>query len=268
MAKKTKQPTNNEGGYEERTKHRREHAHHSFDPALGFDPLSAIYDWVKGNRSRGEENEYYKAYLGLDNNVPRTNTRLQGLEADEKFEDRGEYYGTTDTMDRNIQVYADTARVKTLIDEYDKYKDQHNLSKAQLERIYKQGKELMEHPNEFVQMNADTAPGFEYNKNIRTTNESNPLGMLARFGARWRPEEGVIEVHDAYDFPRWVTALSSIPVRPKVMRIRGRIKYDPKKGSVLLRDKVTPQSVDAKRLLNGGLLTNISQSYGRRGVQG
>lgn len=228
----------NEGGYSDDTLEKRIDALKSYDPVGGFDVVNKLISLKKGNRARGEENEYYRAYLGFENDIPRTNVRLKGLDADDNRESEGEYYGTTDTMDKNIQVYADTARIKYMIDNYDLYKEELNLSKKQLERIYEQGVNMMEHPNEFVQMDADIAPGIEYGKYYRSTKEKNPLGMLAKFGARWNPEEKVIEVHDAYDFPWWVTTFSKIPKRPKVMRIRGRINYDPNKGSVLLRDKI------------------------------
>jgi hypothetical protein len=43
-------------------------------------------------------------------------------------------------------------------------------------------------------------------------------------------------MHDTYDFPNWVTWLSSIPDRPKEMKIRSKINFDPNKGSWLLRN--------------------------------
>ena len=60
------------------------------------------------------------------------------------------------------------------------------------------------------------------------------LGMLANFGMMWNPEEGVIYVHDTYDFPKF--SRNFVGDRPKEMKIRGRINFDPKKGSKLLRN--------------------------------
>ncbi len=42
-----------------------------YDPAFGFDPVSWLMNLASGNNSHGEENEYWRAYLGLDNNVPK-----------------------------------------------------------------------------------------------------------------------------------------------------------------------------------------------------
>ena len=62
----------------------------------------------------------------------------------------------------------------------------------------------------------------------------SPLGMLANFGMMWNPEEGAIYVHDTYDFPKF--SRNFVGDRPKEMKIRGRINFDPKKGSKLLRN--------------------------------
>lgn len=59
----------------------------------------------------------------------------------------------------------------------------------------------------------------------------------------WSPDEGALRVHDTYDFPSYVTTLSSIQVRPKEMKIRGIVKFDPRKGSVLLRDGLDQSKV-------------------------
>ena len=60
--------------------------------------------------------------------------------------------------------------------------------------------------------------------------------MLEKFGAKWVPEEGVLYMHDTYDFSDLARFATGIPQRPKEMKIRGRINFDPNKGSFLLRD--------------------------------
>ena len=60
--------------------------------------------------------------------------------------------------------------------------------------------------------------------------------MLANFGMMWNPDEGAIYVHDTYDFPKWARTI--VGDRPKEMKIRGRVSFDPKKGSKLLRDNM------------------------------
>lgn len=60
--------------------------------------------------------------------------------------------------------------------------------------------------------------------------------MLADFGMMWKPEEGVIHVHDTYDFTPFERLF--VGDRPKEMKIRSKIKFDPKKGSKLLRNNM------------------------------
>ena len=45
-----------------------------------------------------------------------------------------------------------------------------------------------------------------------------------------------IEVHDTYDFPKFYTKLGIVPERPKEMKIRGKINFDPSKGAKIFRD--------------------------------
>ena len=59
--------------------------------------------------------------------------------------------------------------------------------------------------------------------------------MLANFGMKWVPEENALYMHDTYDFPEIVHKRTEIPVRPREMKIRSRISFDPTKGSWLLR---------------------------------
>lgn len=60
-----------EGGWTESywSKANREAAHKDLDPTMRFSPETLLVD----NGATGEENEYWKAYLGLDNTVPRMN---------------------------------------------------------------------------------------------------------------------------------------------------------------------------------------------------
>ena len=90
-------------------------------------------------------------------------------------------------------------------------------------------------------------------------NESNPLGMLADFGMMWDPKTKSIYVHDTYDFG----PISQIFAgkRPKEMKIRSKISFDPAKGSKLLRNDLEnyydyPKAVTTHayggRILSGG----------------
>lgn len=65
---------------------------------------------------------------------------------------------------------------------------------------------------------------------------------MKNFSVRWDPDAGMLDVKDDYDFSRKKIAEDIIPERDVPLRIRERIKYDPKKGSVLRNnDKALPK---------------------------
>ena len=231
----------------------REYAHRSWDPTAGFNYAGLVYSNRNGNLSRGDENEYWKAYLGLENNVPAMNP-LARTEWDDKIEAEkaasgeplSDFYGTTPQMDQMVQVIADTLHTGNLLRNYDEIKKQHPdlAPKKVIRSLYKQGKRVMENPGKWTQIEEPRRNQlYLYEGPDPETNEQAPLGMLADFGMMWSPEEGALRVHDTYDFPRRITTFSNIPVRPREMKIRGMVKYDPRKGSVLLRDGLDRKKV-------------------------
>lgn len=234
-----------EGGYTPESREKRETRYLRYDPAGGLGPITqGLYMIMGGNKSRGEENEYWKAYLGLNNAVPKMNPKAK-TSWDDKIEAEkiangelpSDFYGTTPRMDLNIQALADTLNTGKIYRDYDKYKIEHPKlpSKRVIEKIYKTGKRVLENPNQWQQVNGD-------NTSIKreldpVTNEMSPLGMLSNFGMMWNPDEKALYVHDTYDFPKWTRTL--VGDRPKEMKIRGRINFDPKKGSKLLRNDMS-----------------------------
>ena len=94
----------------------------------------------------------------------------------------------------------------------------------------------MENPSKWVQVEDGRAIKQGYDKQLE---ESDPLGMLGKFGMRWEPNQKALYVHDTYDFPWKARAATGIPVRPREMKIRGRINFDPNRGSALLRDSLS-----------------------------
>ncbi len=232
-----------EGGYTTSTR-KREIINRAYDPTFGFDLAGWLMSFASGNNSHGEENEYWRAYLGLDNNVPKMQPAAK-TSWDDKVEAQkaasgelpSDFYGTTPRMDQMIQVVADTLNTGNILRNYDDYNRQNKklAPKGVIRHMYEEGKKVMENPGRWTQVTE--GPQFYLYDGIDwLTNEMMPLGMLADFGMMWSPDEGALRVHDTYDFPAYVTTLSSIPVRPKEMKIRGLVKFDPRKGSVLLRD--------------------------------
>ena len=212
-----------------------------FDPTGGLGPSQLLYLSSGGNKSKGEENEYWKAYLGLDNSVPSMDPKAK-TSWDDKIErqkvENGElpsdFYGTTPRMDLNIQAIADTLNVGKIYRNYNRYKEQHPdlPPRENIKDIYETGKRVLDNPNTWQQVHGDDTAIKQ--KLEASTNEVVPLGMLADFGMMWNPEEKAIYVHDTYDFPKIARIL--VGNRPKEMKIRGRINFDPKKGSKLLRN--------------------------------
>lgn len=229
------------GGYAKSSEKYRFNKSKSLDPTGGFGPSSFI---IKS--ASGEEQQYYREYLGLPSRVPKMNPKAK-TEWDDKVEAEkvkngelpSDFYGTTKRMDLNIQAIADTLNTGNIYRNYDEYKKANPKlpSKRTIKRIYETGKRILNSPNEWHQVEGDNTAikkGLEI-----STQEYNPLGMLADFGMKWVPEENKIYIHDTYDFPEILTGKGR-PMynRPKEMKIRGRIDFNPKKGSYLLRDNM------------------------------
>lgn len=248
-----------EGGYSEKTLEQREDIHTKYDPSGGF-----YNQWLyKGNHSEGEEDQYWRAYLGLDNVVPKMNPKAK-TEWDDEVEKQkeaegklpSEFYGTTSKMDQYIQAIADTLNTGKILRNYDYYKKQFpNLSsKTELEFFYNAGKEVLGNPNSWTQVSESGERRRRNNKGQFVlkeeleNNETAPLGMLASFGMKWIPEESALYVHDTYDFPPLLRFIGGVPERPREMKIRGRVSFDPKKGSYLLRDDMKNFNNGAKGL--------------------
>ena len=235
----------NEGGWSEESLEQRSRRHKRYDPTGGLGPITqGLYILAGGNKAKGEENEYWKAYLGLDNDVPKMNPNAK-TSWDDKIEAEkiangelpSDFYGTTPRMDLNLQAIVDTLNTGEIYRNYDEYKEVNpNLpSKRTIKTIYETGKRVLDNPNKWQQIEGDKTAikkGLEL-----STNESSPLGMLADFGMLWNPKDKAIYVHDTYDFPKASRVL--VGDRPKEMKIRGKINFDPNKGSKLLRDNMS-----------------------------
>ena len=228
-----------EGGWTESywSRKNREAAHNALDPTMRFSPETLLVN----NAATGEEDQYWRAYLGLTNNVPAMNKNAHTewdaqIEAEKKKngEPLSDFYGTTPNMDLSLQAVADTLSLGKISREYDKYSKTYNdlPSKKTIDALYNQAKIVMDNPGEWQQMYSDKY--IIKNTTAEDDGETNPLGMLAHYGMKWVPEQNALYVHDTYDFPWYARWAGKIKERPKEMKIRSKIGFNPKKGSKLL----------------------------------
>lgn len=227
----------------------------SVNPILDTDPISLIADFIPTikrmldpNRERsGEdtatdfEEKMWKAYT--DGDISRLPASKYRFDDDD---DDAQYVGLPQEQAILIQSLLDKEYMNNMLDEA--YKDADEKSKQKI-RDYKKvldklNKNIFENPGKWILVNEGVSPFREevYGDNFEKVNETSGLGALKNFSVRWDPDAGMLDVKDDYDFSRKKIAEDIIPERDVPLRIRERIKYDPKKGSVLRNnDKALPK---------------------------
>lgn len=227
----------------------------SVNPILDTDPISLIADFIPTikrmldpNRERsGEdtatdfEEKMWKAYT--DGDISRLPVSKYRFDDDD---DDAQYIGLPQEQAILIQSLLDKEYMNNMLDEA--YKDADEKSKRKI-RDYKKvldklNKNIFENPGKWILVNEGVSPFREevYGDNFEKVNEASGLGALKNFSVRWDPNTGMLDVKDDYDFSRKKIAEDIIPERDVPLRIRERIKYDPKKGSVLRNnDKALPK---------------------------
>lgn len=227
----------------------------SVNPILDTDPISLIADFIPTvkrmldpNRERsGEdtatdfEEKMWKAYT--DGDISRLPASKYRFDDDD---DNAQYVGLPQEQAILIQSLLDKEYINNMLDEA--YKDADEKSKRKI-RDYKKvldklNKNIFENPGKWILVNEGVSPFREevYGDNFEKVNEASGLGALKNFSVRWDPDAGMLDVKDDYDFSRKNIAEDIIPERDVPLRIRERIKYDPKKGSVLRNnDKALPK---------------------------
>lgn len=227
----------------------------SVNPILDTDPISLIADFIPTvkrmldpNRERsGEdtatdfEEKMWKAYTDGDiNRLPASKYRF------DDDDDNAQYVGLPQEQAILIQSLLDKEYMNNMLDEA--YKDADEKSKRKI-RDYKKvldklNKNIFENPGKWILVNEGVSPFREevYGDNFEKVKEASGLGALKNFSVRWDPDAGMLDVKDDYDFSRKKIAEDIIPERDVPLRIRERIKYDPKKGSILRNnDKALPK---------------------------
>lgn len=246
----------------------------SVNPILDTDPISLIADFIPTvkrmldpNRERsGEdtatdfEEKMWKAYTDGDiNRLPASKYRF------DDDDDDAQYVGLPQEQAILIQSLLDKEYMNNMLDEA--YKDADEKSKRKI-RDYKKvldklNKNIFENPGKWILVNEGVSPFREevYGDNFEKVNEASGLGALKNFSVRWDPDAGMLDVKDDYDFSRKKIAEDIIPERDVPLRIRERIKYDPKKGSVLRNnDKALPKRF-VRKYEEGGVVNKQREAY-------
>lgn len=227
----------------------------SVNPILDTDPISLMADFIPTvkrmldpNRERsGEdtatdfEEKMWKAYT--DGDISRLPASKYRFDDDD---DNAQYVGLPQEQAILIQSLLDKEYMNNMLDEA--YNDVDEKGKQKI-RDYKKvldklNKNIFENPGKWILVNEGVSPFREevYGDNFEKVNEASGLGALKNFSVRWDPDAGMLDVKDDYDFSRKKIAEDIIPERDVPLRIRERIKYDPKKGSVLRNnDKALPK---------------------------
>lgn len=246
----------------------------SVNPILDTDPISLIADFIPTmkrmldpNRERsGEdtatdfEEKMWKAYT--DGDISRLPASKYRFDDDD---DNAQYVGLPQEQAILIQSLLDKEYMNNMLDEA--YKNADKKSKLKI-RDYKKvldklNKNIFENPGKWILVNEGVSPFREevYGDNFEKVNEASGLGALKNFSVRWDPDAGMLDVKDDYDFSRKKIAEDIIPERDVPLRIRERIKYDPKKGSVLRNnDKALPKRF-VRKYEEGGVVNKQREAY-------
>lgn len=246
----------------------------SVNPILDTDPISLIADFIPTvkrmldpNRERSGkdtatdfEEKMWKAYT--DGDISRLPASKYRFDDDD---DDAQYVGLPQEQAILIQSLLDKEYMNNMLDEA--YKDADEKSKRKI-RDYKKvldklNKNIFENPGKWILVNEGVSPFREevYGDNFEKVNEASGLGALKNFSVRWDPDTGMLDVKDDYDFSRKKIAEDIIPERDVPLRIRERIKYDPKKGSVLRNnDKALPKRF-VRKYEEGGVVNKQREAY-------
>lgn len=246
----------------------------SVNPILDTDPISLIADFIPTvkrmldpNRERSGkdtatdfEEKMWKAYT--DGDISRLPASKYRFDDDD---DDAQYVGLPQEQAILIQSLLDKEYMNNMLDEA--YKDADEKDKRKI-RDYKKvldklNKNIFENPGKWILVNEGISPFREevYGDNFEKVNEASGLGALKNFSVRWDPDAGMLDVKDDYDFSRKKIAEDIIPERDVPLRIRERIKYDPKKGSVLRNnDKALPKRF-VRKYEEGGVVNKQREAY-------
>lgn len=189
----------------------------------------------RDERALDHEEKLWKAYTHGDlQDLPISKYRFEG------DDENADYIGLPQDQAVMIQAMFDPNYIEMMKEKSSHKKTGNMYEEADLIRdIYKRdniSKEIFEKPDTWIVVNEGNSPVYIQSKagdkDIRYTG----LGGLKNFSVRWNSKDSTIDVKDNYDFSRNKLVEKFIPERDKPLRIRDKIKFDPKKGSILYRN--------------------------------
>lgn len=246
----------------------------SVNPILDTDPISLVTHFIptmkrmlNPNRERSGkdtatdfEEKMWKAYTDGDiSKLPASKYRF------DDDDDNAQYVGLPQEQAILIQSLLDKEYMDGIIDEaYKNAKGQEKKDIGDYKKVFdKLNNNIFNNPGKWILVNEGISPFKEevYGDNFERVNETSGLGALKNFSVRWDPDAGMLDVKDDYDFSRKKIAEDIIPERDVPLRIRERIKYDPKKGSVLRNnDKALPERF-VRKYEEGGVVNKQREAY-------
>lgn len=227
--------------------------YNSINPGLNTDVWTALRKGpgilarltVNGKRkdfATEHEEDLWWAYLHNETgNLKKTDVRFEG-----DGEDDADYVSLPDLQRRLIQSVADTAYMKKVYDEkygqsYPNINTYRNIVGSAKDDL-RVARAIMDNPGEWILVNEGHSP---YRLKVESEKKDSEgkakeafyftgLGGLKNFLVRWNPKDRTLDVKDDYDFKTNGIVEGLLPVRPRPLRIRDRIKI-PKEGSYISR---------------------------------
>ena len=227
--------------------------YNSINPGLNTDVWTALRKGpgilarltVNGKRNdfatEHEENLWWAYLHNETGDLKKTDVRFEG-----DGEDDADYVSLPDLQRRLIQSVADTAYMKKVYDEkygqsYPNINTYRNIVGSAKDDL-RVARAIMDNPGEWILVNEGHSP---YRLKVESEKKDSEgkakeafyftgLGGLKNFLVRWNPKDRTLDVKDDYDFKTDGIVEGLLPVRPRPLRIRDRLKI-PKEGSYISR---------------------------------
>lgn len=240
----------------------------ALNPGLNTDVFSFLLDFIPtAKRMLNEKNTRsgYDKATDLEEKMWKAYTHgdISGLPVSKyRFDDDDEnaqYIGLPQKQSLLIQSLLDKEYMDGMLDKaYEEADDEEKKHISIYREVFDNlNKNIFDNPGKWVLVNEGISPFKEivYGDKSEELYKASGLGSLKNFSVRWDPDSGMLDVKDDYDFSGKKIVEGIIPQRDIPLRIRERIKYNPKKGSVIRKNPGILGSGFEKRFDEGGIVT-------------